>query len=133
MQFDLVTPEKLVVSYQAEQVIVPGSEGSFGAMAGHQPVISTLKPGAVRVIHEEGEDLYYVGYGFVDVSAEKVTVLAEEAASVSALKLAEVKASFTQVDEALKTLLKAGSSNLAEITSLSKKKVCLEAKLELIS
>ena len=61
-------------------VTLPGSEGYFGVLAGHSPVISTLKPGVIEVKGSpQGERRYFVTSGFADVSAEKLTVLAEEA------------------------------------------------------
>ena len=78
--FDLVSPERLLLSEEADMVTLPGSEGYFGVLAGHSPVISTLKPGVIEVKGgPQGERRYFVSSGFADVSAEKLTVLAEEA------------------------------------------------------
>ena len=78
--FDLVSPERLLLSEEADMVTLPGSEGYFGVLAGHSPVISTLKPGVIEVKGApQGERRYFVSSGFADVSAEKLTVLAEEA------------------------------------------------------
>jgi len=80
ISFDLVSPERLLLSEDAEMVTLPGSEGYFGVLAGHSPVISTLKPGVIAVKGgPTGERRYFVSSGFADVSAEKLTVLAEEA------------------------------------------------------
>ena len=80
ISFDLVSPERLLLSEDAEMVTLPGSEGYFGVLAGHSPVISTLKPGVIEVKGgSAGECRYFVSSGFADVSAEKLTVLAEEA------------------------------------------------------
>ncbi len=80
ISFDLVSPEKLLLSEEAEMVTLPGSEGYFGVLAGHSPVISTLKPGVIEVKGgPDGDRRYFVTSGFADVSAEKLTVLAEEA------------------------------------------------------
>jgi len=80
ISFDLVSPERLLLSEEAEMVTLPGSEGYFGVLAGHSPVISTLKPGVIEVKGgPQGERRYFVTSGFADVSAEKLTVLAEEA------------------------------------------------------
>lgn len=78
--FDLVSPERLLLSEQAEMVTVPGTEGDFGALAGHAPVISTLRPGVVDV--RGGTEIsgrFFVLGGFVEVNPLKITVLAEEA------------------------------------------------------
>jgi F-type H+-transporting ATPase subunit epsilon len=78
--FDLVSPERLLLSEQAEMVTVPGSEGEFGVLAGHAPVISTLRPGVIDV--QGGTEVsgrFFVLGGFVEVNPLKITVLAEEA------------------------------------------------------
>ncbi len=78
--FDLVSPERLLLSEEAEMVTVPGADGDFGAMAGHMPVVSTLRPGVVDVRGgARGDTRYFVLGGFVEVNPLKITVLAEEA------------------------------------------------------
>ena len=80
ISFDLVSPEKLLLSEDAEMVTLPGSEGEFGVLAGHAALISTLKPGVIAVKGgAQGDQRYFVTTGFADVSATKLTVLAEEA------------------------------------------------------
>jgi len=80
MQFELVTPAKKIASFEAEQVIIPGSEGMFGVLKGHQPTLSMLKEGLLRAIKADGtEQTFTVGNGFVDVTGQSVSVLAETA------------------------------------------------------
>ena len=78
--FDLVSPTKLLVSREVEMVVVPGAEGDFGAMAAHSPLISAVRPGVID-IHDDGKvaERIFVAGGFSEVTAERVTVLAEEA------------------------------------------------------
>ena len=78
--FDLVSPERLLLSENAEMVTIPGSEGEMGVMAGHMSLITTLKPGVidVRIVHGQ-HDKFFVSGGFAEVTATKITVLAEEA------------------------------------------------------
>jgi F-type H+-transporting ATPase subunit epsilon len=84
--FDLVSPERLLLSDQAEMVTVPGTDGYMGVMAGHAPVISTLRPGTIDVQGAtQGDVRYFIRGGFVEISPNKITVLAEEA-----LPMAEV-------------------------------------------
>lgn len=81
MKFELVTPAKSLAKFDAEEVILPGGEGSFGVLPGHAPLLSTLQPGQVRVRNERGEEITYTtGNGFVDVNQQKVTVLTDHAA-----------------------------------------------------
>ena len=84
VQFDLVSPTKLVVSRAVDMVVVPGSEGDFGAMAAHSPLISAVRPGLID-IHDDGKisERIFVAGGFSEVTADRVTVLAEEAYPLS--------------------------------------------------
>jgi F-type H+-transporting ATPase subunit epsilon len=78
-QFDLVSPEKLLFSGQADRVDVPGSEGDFGVLAGHAPLISTLRPG-ILVMYRDSEELkVVVNGGFAEVGPAGLTVLADMA------------------------------------------------------
>lgn len=91
-QFDLVSPERLLMTEQVEQVVVPGSEGQFTVMIGHAPVMTTLRPGVLAVTRGGNEERIYVRGGFADVNASGLTVLAEEAIPLGELdpaKLAE--------------------------------------------
>jgi F-type H+-transporting ATPase subunit epsilon len=79
MQFDLVSPERKLASFEASEVHVPGSEGDFTAMPDHAPFITTLRPGLLSV-KGAGEVLeYVVTGGFVEISATSTSVLAEQA------------------------------------------------------
>ena len=80
--FDLVSPEKLLFSGDVEQVDVPGAEGDFGVLAGHAPMVATLRPGILTVYGASGEQKIVVLGGFAEVSATGLTVLAEVAAAV---------------------------------------------------
>ncbi|HEY9037909.1 MAG TPA: F0F1 ATP synthase subunit epsilon [Roseovarius sp.] len=79
VQFDLVSPERLLASVQAREVQIPGAEGDLTAMADHTPLITTLRPGIVRVVSDKGEDEYAVTGGFAEINADGVSVLAEQA------------------------------------------------------
>lgn len=78
MKFEIVTPEKLIVSTEAEFVSAPGTEGEFGVLDGHVPFMTTLRPGVIKVEAEGSETVYGVSGGTVDVTPESVTVLAED-------------------------------------------------------
>jgi F-type H+-transporting ATPase subunit epsilon len=80
--FELVSPEKLLFSGDVEQVDVPGAEGDFGVLAGHAPFVSTLRPG-ILTVHGAGavQKIVVLG-GFAEVSAERLTVLADVAEAV---------------------------------------------------
>lgn len=83
--FDLVTPEEQLFSTEVEMAVVPAAEGELGVMAGHAPVIATLKPGAIR-LYDHGDvvsSILFVTGGFVEITQERCTVLAEEAFPLS--------------------------------------------------
>jgi F-type H+-transporting ATPase subunit epsilon len=76
-RFDLVSPEKLLFSGEVNQVDVPGAEGEFGVLAGHAPLVTTLRPG-ILVIHGEGSaQRIVINGGFAEVGANGLTVLAD--------------------------------------------------------
>jgi F-type H+-transporting ATPase subunit epsilon len=81
LHFELVTPERLVRSEDVYMVVVPGVEGEFGAMAGHAPVMTVLKDGAVKVYKTAGSqpESINVSGGFAEVTDAGLTVLAESA------------------------------------------------------
>lgn len=89
LQFELVAPERLLMSQEVDQVVVPGSEGYFTVLKGHAPFMSTLRPGVVDVTPAGGGavERIFVRGGFADVNAEGLTILAEQA-----IPLAEVDA-----------------------------------------
>jgi F-type H+-transporting ATPase subunit epsilon len=76
-KFELVSPERILISADAEQVIVPGMEGQFTVFAGHAPVISTLRPGVLDAQVEGGRRRVFVRGGLAEVAPDRVTVLAQ--------------------------------------------------------
>jgi len=84
LQFDLVSPERLLLSEPVDQVIVPGVEGDFGALPEHSNLISLIRPG-VLTVYKGGSapERIFVGGGFAEVTATSLTVLAEQAQPVS--------------------------------------------------
>jgi F-type H+-transporting ATPase subunit epsilon len=81
--FDLVSPEKLLFSSEVTQVDVPGTEGNFGVLAGHAPLVTTVRPGILVIYGEAGEQLrVVVNGGFAEVGPNGLTVLADTAVAV---------------------------------------------------
>ena len=82
-KFELVSPERLLVSEQVESVIIPGVEGEMTVMAKHAPVMTMVKPGVVTVKPASGaEERYVVFGGFADILPDSCTLLAESAVAV---------------------------------------------------
>ncbi len=104
ISFDLVSPERLLLSEDAEMVTIPGSEGEMGVMAGHMPLITTLKPGTIDVKIAHGDHhLFLVSGGFAEVNASKITVLAEEAIAVASLDEATLTQRIIDAEEDIAT------------------------------
>jgi len=86
--FDLVSPERLLLSTEADMVTVPGTEGYLGVMAGHAPLVTTLRPGMIDVQVNGQDDRYFIRGGFAEIGPTKITVLAEEAIPMTEMDLA---------------------------------------------
>ncbi|MDG4898069.1 MULTISPECIES: F0F1 ATP synthase subunit epsilon [unclassified Mesorhizobium] len=90
-KFELVSPERLLVSEQVESVVIPGAEGEMTVMAQHAPVMTTIKPGVVTVKAAGGkEDRYVVFGGFADILPSGCTLLAESAVHVNDIDRADL-------------------------------------------
>lgn len=83
MQFDLVSPERRLASLAVAQVQIPGADGDLTAMPDHAPLITTLRPGLLRVSGPQGDASYVVTGGFAEITGEGASVLAEKAMPVS--------------------------------------------------
>lgn len=85
-KFELVSPERLVMSEDVDEVVVPGSDGDFGVLAGHAPFVSTLRPGVLEVHKANGEKArVFVLGGFAEVDPDSLTILAQHATNVAEL------------------------------------------------
>jgi len=84
LHFELVTPEKLVLNEDVHMVVVPGTEGEFGVMAGHAPVMTTIKDDAELAVYRSAgsqPERIRVSGGFAEVGDRGLTVLAESAST----------------------------------------------------
>ena len=81
-KFELVSPERLLVSEEVESVVIPGADGEFTVLAQHAPMMTSIRPGVVTVIANGKSDRYVIFGGFADVMPESCTVLAEAATHV---------------------------------------------------
>ena len=123
LSFALVSPERELFNGDVDQVVVPGSEGEFGVLPNHAPVMSVIKPGALKVLNDGTERRIFVNGGFADVTPEGLTVLAEEA-----IDLEDISADKIEQD------LKAANEDLRDASSDAKKEAAqrLVARLEAI-
>ena len=98
--FELVSPERLLFSGNVEAVVVPGAEGEFTVLRDHAPLMTTLKPGIVVVDESASKtSRLFVRGGFADVSAEGLTILAEQAVPVEELDAAKIEAQIKNAEE----------------------------------
>ena len=105
VQFELVSPERLIISTEVDMVVVPGTEGNFGVLPGHSPLISTIRPGTID-IYQGGavtERVFVVG-GIAEVTPERCTVLADEAMAPDALDRSTIEAELQTAEGNLPTL-----------------------------
>ncbi|MEQ8586286.1 MAG: F0F1 ATP synthase subunit epsilon [Thalassobaculaceae bacterium] len=114
-QFELVSPERLVLSRAVEMVVVPGTEGYFGVLPRHAPMISTLDAGVID-IHEGGSvvDRIFVAGGFAEVTEERCTVLAENAVPLSEIDTGKTAKEIADIRDVLKDATDAGERERLE-------------------
>lgn len=113
--FELVTPERLLLSAPAEQVVVPGSEGDFAVLAGHAPVISTLRPGVIEITLPQGRQRIFVKKGVAEADPERLTVLAQTAVSVDDLDAERLSAEQKAAEAELEAAKDDQSKRMAEM------------------
>ena len=102
IHLEVVTPEKIVVSEEAQIVASPGSLGEFGVLTGHTPFLTTLKTGMIRYTDANGKEHYvFVSGGFAEALPDKVTVLAESAERRSNIDVERAKAAQERAEKRL--------------------------------
>jgi F-type H+-transporting ATPase subunit epsilon len=99
--FELVSPEKVLLSGEAEQVLLPGAEGDMTILAGHSPLISTLRPGVIDVTLGGARSRVFVRQAFAQVEPDRLTVLAEKAVDVAELSASAVAAELSAAEAEL--------------------------------
>jgi F-type H+-transporting ATPase subunit epsilon len=116
VQFELVSPEKLLLSEEVEMVVVPGAEGDFGVLPGHTPVISSVRPGIIHIFEGGAvKSRIFVAGGFAEVTGERCTVLAEEAVPLDEIDRDQVEKDLqTAVDDIADSGENASDRALAE-------------------
>ncbi|MFA5949094.1 MAG: ATP synthase F1 subunit epsilon [Hyphomicrobium sp.] len=100
-KFELVSPEKVIIEGDAEQVLLPGSEGDMTILPGHSPVVSTLRPGVLDVVLAGAKARVFVKQAFAQVEPDRLTVLAEKAYDVAEMTHAIVAAELSAAEAEL--------------------------------
>ena len=97
-KFELVSPERILASEEVSMVVVPGTEGDFGVLAEHAPIISSIRPGAVAVYMPSGDvKKIFVTGGFADMNGKLCSVLAEEAVNVNDIDRSKAEQSLSDL------------------------------------
>ncbi len=129
-QFELVSPEELILSKAVAMVTVPGGEGEYGVLPGHAPMITTMRPGVIRVYGDDETtitDCIFVAGGFAEVTEERCTVLVEEAMPVSELHQAQLEVHLKALNDDL-----VAAQTDAERASIENRLAVVNAKLEAV-
>ena len=115
--FELVSPERLLLSVQAASVLMPGAEGDLGILPGHAPLITSLRPGVIEVSSAEGDPAntrIFVDGGIAEVARDQLVVLAEEAIAVADLDRAELEQRIQNTREDIEDAADAAKRRRAE-------------------
>lgn len=128
VHFELVSPQQLLLSESVDMVVVPGAEGDFGVLADHAPLISTIRPGTITVYQGDTvSERIFVAGGFAEVTAERCTVLAEEAEPLDDIDRAAVEAELRDLRDDL------GTAQSDEDRALLESRIAVaEAKMEAV-
>jgi F-type H+-transporting ATPase subunit epsilon len=139
VQFELVTPERLLLSETVEMVVIPGTEGNFGVLPGHAPLISSIRPGTIDIY--EGQAItrrIFVVSGIAEVTPDLCTVLADEAMAADEVDRGAIEAELQTVEGNLPSLREhvgraTGSERdtlLIELRRLERQQNVLRAELQ---
>lgn len=128
--FELVSPERKLMSEKAWQVTIPGYEGDFGVRAGHSSVVSNIRPGVVEIITIQGvaPTKIFIAGGFADVTASNCTILAEEATMLDDLNQTEIEKDISDLESKL-----SGAKDAVETIRFTKQLALAKAKLTAVT
>ena len=126
LHFELVSPEKLLRSGEVYMVVVPGTEGDFGVLPGHAPLVSTIRPGAIQVFAASMNDVperIFIDGGFAEVGPDGLTILAESAVPVGEIDVEGTSRELAAAREVLRGLQDAARDAGADAMTAAEKRV----------
>ncbi|MEK6726390.1 MAG: F0F1 ATP synthase subunit epsilon [Deltaproteobacteria bacterium] len=123
---EIVTPDRLVLSEEVDEVRAPGAEGEFGVLPGHAPFLTTLKVG--ELTYRKGKEIHHmaVSWGYAEVTPKKVTILAEAAEIAAEIDIERAKAAMEKAEKELKKLSQEDKDYLIEAARLEKSLIRLQ-------
>ncbi len=130
LKLEIVTPERRILDAEVDSVTVPTATGEAGILPNHAPLVSALKPGVVSYIAKGNSDKFAITGGFVEVSSNRVSVLADSAESPDEIDITVVKA---DREAAEKALAAASQSSLEETESIRERLESAQVKLQVAS
>ena len=126
VQFELVSPARILLSEEVDMVVIPGEEGDFGVLPNHAPLISSIRPGTISVyVGGAVAERIFIAGGFAEVTPARCTVLADEAINLPALDRAVIDAELREAEARL-----AAAAEQAEQRMLQRAVAVARAKLQ---
>ncbi len=120
---EIVTPYGLVVSSKVEEAYLPGSQGDFGVLPGHAPLLTSLKIGEMHYLREKEVHYLAINQGFAEVTPAKTTILTDTAEPAGEIDLKRAESAKGRAEEKLRTLLKDDPAYAKELEALERAKV----------
>ena len=128
--FELVSPERKLMSGPVKMAVIPGEEGDFGVLPNHSALVSSIRPGVIEIFREgqDGAERVFIAGGFADVTPTHTTVLAEEAVNVNDLDKGDLEAAIRNLTDDLGM-----AADEAEKARIARKIALTRAKLEAVA
>lgn len=116
LHLEIVSPERLLKDAEVAMVVVPGTDGDFGAMPAHAPMMSTIRPGVIQIFETEAGDpeQFFVKSGLAQISATGLTILAEDMIDIDSVDAAELAAEIATARDAVNAATDDTARDLAE-------------------
>lgn len=129
MRVDVVTPQSLLLSIEADAVACPGLDGHFGILPGHMPFVSSLMPGTLTITASGRTHVFAIGQGFAEITPNSATILTEEALEKSKISVEETHKQLTLVEQQVETATRDANTPPAALAALVKQRAVLNARL----
>ena len=102
INISFISQETTLFEGEAKMVVMDGQEGQLGIVKGHSPLLAVLKPGPVRMIQEEGEEVFFTNGGFAEVQPENITILVDSAVRADDLDESKILKAKEEAEKLLK-------------------------------